>query len=251
MQIYRCELTLLEHLFFSSREVSDIYQTAPLVGNYALCYALGFCQAPYYNDGTIYYRQHLGALNEREVYVTPATVVGKPRFALRRFNAQTDTYWYAMGKNALVARPDGYDAVKDRGNWYLIERRTEKRTMVRATNRPQAGRLKLLALGTRLVFYLLAAEEADVRIPSYIRLGKFDSKARVVAEGVIYEEVEAKGVRVPFLLNPNDLPDPNRLRVFDLINIHPTPLVRNAVLDGAFYRLKDGAHLPAGMRFGV
>jgi CRISPR-associated protein Csc1 len=89
-----------------------------------------------------------------------------------------------------------------------------------------------------------------VCIPSYIRLGKFDSKARVVAEEVAHEEVEARGLRVPFLLNPNDLPDPNRLRIFDLINIHPVPLVRNAVLDGPFYRLKHGVHLPAGMRFG-
>ena len=51
--IYRCDLTLLEPTFFSSREISNYYQTAPLIGNYALAYALGLCHSPYYNNGKI------------------------------------------------------------------------------------------------------------------------------------------------------------------------------------------------------
>ena len=51
MHIYRCELTLLESTFFSSREVSATYQTEPLIGNIALAYAFGFCQAPSFNGG--------------------------------------------------------------------------------------------------------------------------------------------------------------------------------------------------------
>ena len=34
MHIYRCELTLLEATFFSSREVSATYQTEPLIAYY-------------------------------------------------------------------------------------------------------------------------------------------------------------------------------------------------------------------------
>lgn len=63
--------------------------------------------------------------------------------------------------------------------------------------------------------------------------------------------VEAQDVRVPFLLNPADLPPDVRLELFDLISVPPTPLVRNAVLGGRFYRLPDGTMLPVGMRFGV
>ena len=80
MHIYRCELTLLEATFFSSREVSAVYQTEPLLGNIALAYAFGFCQAPYFNDGTIHYQAHLAALNEQGLYVTPGTILGQPRF---------------------------------------------------------------------------------------------------------------------------------------------------------------------------
>ena len=96
MHIYRCELTLLEATFFSSREVSATYQTEPLLGNIALAYAFGFCQAPYFNDGTIHYHAHLAALNEQGLYVTPGTIVGQPRFSLGQFNAQADAYWYAL-----------------------------------------------------------------------------------------------------------------------------------------------------------
>jgi len=35
------------------------------------------------------------------------------------------------------------------------------------------------------------------------------------------------------------------------VTVPPTPLVKNALLSGLFYRLPDGTLLPAGMRFGV
>lgn len=250
MHIYRCELTLMEPTFFSSREVSAYYQTEPLIGNIALAYAFGFCQAPYFNDGTIHYREHLTALNERGVYVTPATIVGEPRFSLGQFNAQADAYWYGMGKNVLVTRPDGgwheYDSQR---KVFYIHWPDGRRTMARAEMRPQLGKIRFLAIGNRAVAYVLSAE--PLRLPAYIRLGKFMSKARVDSEEVSHQELEAEGVQVPFLLNPADLLSEWRLEIFDLISVPPMPLVRNAVLSGRFYRLADGVMLPAGMRFGI
>ena len=54
MHIYRCEFELMEHVFFASREVNDYFQTEAVVGNYALAYALGFCQSEYYNECEIF-----------------------------------------------------------------------------------------------------------------------------------------------------------------------------------------------------
>jgi len=248
MHIYRCELTLMEPTFFSSREVSAYYQTEPLIGNIALAYAFQLCQAPYFNDGTIHYREHLAALNERGMYVTPATIVGEPRFSLGQFNAQADAYWYAFANNVIVTRPDGTWVEKQGQAWY-IHWPDGRRQKVGLENRPQHGRIRYLAIGNRAAGYVLS--RGPLRLPSYIRLGKFMSKARVQAEEVSYDMVEAQGVRVPFLLNPADLPPEVRLDVFDLISVPPTPLVRNAVLSGRFHRLADGTLLPAGMRFGV
>jgi len=250
MRIWRCELTLLEATFFVSREVSDFYQTEAFIGNYALAYALGWVAAPYFNDGTVHYQKDLSELNRKGFYVTPATLVGEPRFVVEQFNAQPDAYWYAMGQNVLVTRPDGWDVVKQGTRWRLINRRTGESHFAPVMNRPQIGRIKMLALGTRAIFYVLA-QDATPRLPSYIRLGKWMSKARVGAQPMAFKVVEAENVTVPILLNPVDLPEEMFPKLYDVLTVHPVPLIRNALLSGRFYRLADGVHLPVGMRFGV
>ncbi|MBX3052156.1 MAG: type I-D CRISPR-associated protein Cas5/Csc1 [Caldilineaceae bacterium] len=250
MQIYRCDLTLLERTFFSSREVGNFYQTEPFIGNYALCYALGLVAAPYNNQGTIHYAEHLSTLNERQVYVTPASIVGQPRFSIEQFNAMPDSYWFAMGNNALITKPDGWDAEQRGSAWYLHERATGTSRKVRTMNRPQIGQIKLLGLGNRARFYV-CAEDETVRLPSYIRLGKWMSKARLTSERVSFQRVQEESAQIQQLINPLDLPSGTTLQTFDLLSVHPVPLLRNAVLSGSCYRLTDGTLLPAEMRFGV
>jgi CRISPR-associated protein Csc1 len=248
MHIYRCELTLLEATFFSSREVSATYQTEPLVGNIALAYAFGFCQAPYFNDGTIHYHAHLAALNEQGLYVTPGTIVGQPRFSLGQFNAQADAYWYAFANNVIVTRPDGAWTEKGGQAWYVLWP-DGRRQKVGLENRPQHGRIRMLAIGNRAVAYVLSRQPWS--IPRYLRLGKFMSKARVDVAEVTYQEEERTDQVVPFLLNPADLPRDMKPKTFDLVSVPPTPLVRNSMLSGRFYRIDTQIYLPVDMRFGV
>jgi CRISPR-associated protein Csc1 len=230
MRIYRCQLTLLEATFFSSREVSATYQTEPVIGNIALAYAFNFCRSPYFNDGVIHYKAHLSALNEQGLYVTPGTIIGQPRFSLGQFNAQPDAYWYAMGAGTIVTRPDDGWAV-GAGKTWRIARPGASPVKVQAETRPQSLN--------------------PLTILRYIRLGKFMSKAQVEVTEMPFEIVESETARLPLLLNPADLPADMPLTIFDLINIPPAPLVRNAHLGGRFYKLKDGTLLPAGMHFGV
>jgi len=248
MHIYRCRLRLKEKTFFSSREVSRSYYTAPLVGNYALAYAMGLCQAPYFNDGTIHYREHLSSLNARGTYVTPATIEDEPQFLVEQFNAQPETYWSAMGRGVLVTRPDGHQMEVEGGTWYA-RGPTGARTMARPANRPQFGRIRYLAVGNEATYYVLSAQ--PIQIPSYVRLGKFMSKARVVSEEIRYETLSLERVSLPFLLNPADLGPETDLHTFDLVTVPPTPLVKNASISGDFYRLHEGELLPVGMHFGV
>lgn len=229
MQIYRCDLTLLERTFFSSREVGNFYQTEPFIGNYALCYALGLVAAPYYNRGEIHYAEHLALLNQQGIYVTPATLSSPVRFTVEQFNAQTDTYWYRMTNNAIQTNPS-------------------KRA--RAANYPQVGRIKLLGIDNQAKFFLICTESSP-RLPSYIRLGKWMSKARLTAERVSFQRVQEESAQIQQLINPLDLPSGAVLQTFDLLSVHPVPLLRNAVLSGYCYRLTDGTFLPADMRFGV
>lgn len=246
--IYRCHLTLLEATFFSSQEISNYYQTAPLIGNYALAYALGLCQSPYFNDNTVLYQQHLSELNKQGIYVTPATLTQAPRFQLAQFNAQPDAYWYAMGGGVIITRPDdGY--VEGAGKTWRMSRGGSKPSKIGAENRPQHGRIRFLSIGNEAVFYIISQE--PYQPPNYIRLGKFMSKARVTAITVTHTEIAAQAVTIPFLLNPADFSSGTELITFDLVNVPPTPLVKNGVVNGRFYQLDKITHLPVGMHFGV
>jgi CRISPR-associated protein Csc1 len=249
LHIYRCELTFWEHVFFSSREISNFFQTEPLLGNYALTYALGLAQAPYHSDGPVRYALDLGPLNERGVYVTPGTIVGEPRFVLSQFNAQADAYWYAFTNNAIVVRTNEQVAVRQGARWRIIDPATSEGQYVRPNNYPQHGRIKMLALGNRAVCYVLSREE--LTLPRYVRLGKWMSKASVTMTHTTAQPEPKDEVTVPVFLNPTDLPHPERLRVYDMVSIHPVPLVRNAILSGDFVRAPDGVWLPLGMCFGV
>jgi CRISPR-associated protein Csc1 len=246
--IYRCTLTLLEATFFSSREVSSFYQTEPFIGNYALAYALKLCQSPYFNDGTIHYKADLGALNERGIYITPAAVVDEPRFVVGWFNAQPDTYWYAMGSNVLATKPDGSWAELRNKVWYIVRNEGEKGRKIRLENRPQVGRIRMLSIGNHAVCYVVS--ERELQLPSYIRLGKFMSKARVEVQRLQIEQAE-EIIATCALLNAADLPTNVRPLAYDLLNVPPAQLLRNVRVAGPVYRLPRGEWLPVGMRFGV
>lgn len=248
MQIYRCQLTLMEATFFSSREVSNTYYTEPYIGNIALAYALQLCRSPYFNDGTIYYKAHLNHLNQRGIYITPATVEN-PQFTLGQFNAQPDAYWSAMANNTIVTRPDGAWTEKRGAAWYVVRQKGDRGKKVGLENRPQHGRIRALSIGNHAIFFIISTEA--LKLPGYIRLGKFMSKAKLTTTSYQATTVQREDGRVTATLNPADLAPEMTLTLFDLIAIPPTPLIRNAQLGGQFYQLPSNQLLPVGMRFNV
>ncbi len=240
VEIYLASLTLKEHTFFASREIGIFYESEPLIGNYALAYALGLCAAPYDWSGPPRYREDLGPLNDKGLYVTPATFEPDSlRYAISQFNAQTDSYYFRFDQNAIAS---------DR----------EKKS--RAANFPQSGKIRMLGLESQADFFLLNRQGIELNLPSYIRLGKFNSKARVVWEKLILKStqpVRLEDVALDFLLNAVDLtPDmAANLRAFSVYNVHPAPLLSRCHLSGSFWhcgtRAGEDIYLPEGMRFGV
>ena len=232
MQIYRCKFELMEHLFFASREINDYFQTEAVIGNYALAYALGFCQSEYHNNGEIHYTRDLGRLNQDRLYVTPGTITGRPSFVISRFNAISDSYWFRMEQNAVS-----------------VDRRRihNERLKARPANFPQTGRIKMLSIGNCGLFYV--ASQEPITIPRYIRLGKFMSKVKISARKQTYKVIETESHNYAYFLNPNDLDEQTKIGFYDLLNVKPTPLISNAVLTGKFYQLSDETLLPAGMEF--
>ncbi len=239
MFIYECELTLLENTFFSSREVNNFYQTEPLIGNYALAYALKFVESPYSNNGEIHYYEDLSKLNHDGIYITPAKFIkhlhddkdnksnGKVKFSLSQFNSISDSYWSKMEQNAIS---------------------TNRNKKAEPINYPQIGWIKMLSLGNIARFYIFS--EKDIQIKKYIRLGKFMSKAKIKAEKVDFKVIEANDFLVKQILNPLDIPKNYKLKAFDTYSVNPTILVDNVSLNGDSYKLKH-VELPVGMKFGV
>ena len=84
--IYRCQIELHDSLYFATREIGRLYETEPVIHNYALCYALGLVDSEIYSttvseehsyryfcvEQVPKYEPHLTALNQQGIYVTPA-----------------------------------------------------------------------------------------------------------------------------------------------------------------------------------
>jgi CRISPR-associated protein Csc1 len=160
------ELWCAEPVFFASRELSDTYYTEGAIGNYALAYALGWARSPYRltpkESGKPRYIEDLTPLNS-ECYVLPAWAVnGTPTFRFERFNALSDSYWYAMTNNRVATARQDAPRV----------RQGEKPSTFRPSNYPQTGRLRMIERGNRFHTLVLG----DRELPEYIRLGKFMSK---------------------------------------------------------------------------
>lgn len=87
--IYRCHIELHDSMYHATREIGRLYETEPIIHNYALCYALGLVDSEKYattvseEDSYRYfcpeqvpkYEQHLTPLNQQGIYVTPAASI--------------------------------------------------------------------------------------------------------------------------------------------------------------------------------
>jgi CRISPR-associated protein Csc1 len=264
MQLYRCELTLWEHTYFASRELGELYETEPVIGNYALTYALGLARSPYACGGAPRYRQELEPLNVAGVYVTPAQLdEQRLHFTISRFNTQAEGYFSAYTNNAIVQPPSGWRAEHRKQSWVLANPETGEERQVRANNFPQAGRIRALNLGCTGRFFMLVDDNKPQSLAllaqhgmskqgkCYIRLGKHNSKAEVRWERAALRESTEQDIEVTVTLNAADLPDEARIVPLATRYIHPAPLLERCLYTGRCWRSERGVVLPAGMRYGV
>ena len=233
------ELWCAEPVFFASRELSDCYYTEGTIGNYALAYALGWARSPYRlvgkETGRPRYPEDLAPL-ANDCYVLPAwSSEGSPTFRFERFNALSDSYWYAMTNNRVAT------AREDVPLW----RQGKKLNTFRPSNFPQTGRLRLIERGSRfqtLVF-------GDRELPDYIRVGKFMSKVRVdVLNESPLVTLPAGEYDCHAYLSTADLPKGLQLLSFDLISMPPTPLMKNLRFRGEAWQVGEFT-IPANLRF--
>lgn len=227
MEIYRCDLTLHDYLFFATTERGKVAETGPFIHNYALTYALGWALSPWHNEvQKPHYREELAQVGRR--YVTPARVV-RGSTIVSQYNTMSESY--GLGKGRSIGYPD----------W---------------------GFVKCYRPGSIFRFYVVSAEVT--RFPRYLRLGKFMAKASLsVTVGQVKQqeqalnEQEMSHSRVEqLLLTWNDLPQTARPIIYDIIvNALPGRLIENALFSsvpGPYFIVTFGesvTQLPARMGY--
>lgn len=220
VHLYSCQLELHDSLYYATREIGRLYETEPVIHNYALCYALGFVNSDSYryfcSEQIPQYEEHLLPLNDRGIYITPARAIAH--------TAVLNTWKYA-------------------NNDYHVEmEKTQK-------NIPSFGRAKEIA--PESVFECLILSRNPVQLSRWVRLGKWMSKAEVTLTELSVSKLKEDFFTYPYPLNPLDVMFTHQVIGYDVINMPPVSLIRNARIRGEFYTVSDRPELkiPARMSY--
>ena len=225
--IYRCQIELHDSLYFATREIGRLYETEPVIHNYALCYALGLVDSEIYSttvaeeDSYRYfcpeqipkYEQHLTALNQQGIYVTPARSISH--------TSTLNTWKYANN------------------NYHVEMEKTQK-------NIPGFGRTKEIAPESKFVFFVIS--EKPLKLAKWIRLGKWMSKAELKTEEITNVESKNGDFIFPYLLNPLDVMFSHQVLSYDVVNMPPVSLIQNIKIRGQYYKLEN-LRIPACMEY--
>ncbi len=230
--IYRCQIELHDSLYFATREIGRLYETEPVLHNYALCYALGLVDSEIYSttvseehsyryfcpEQVPKYEEHLTPLNQQGIYVTPARAVNH--------SAILNTWKYANN------------------NYHVEMEKTQK-------NIPSFGRAKEIAAESVFEFFIISEKSLTLR--RWIRLGKWASKAELTVEELPKPKRHQEDEFIfSYPLNPIDVMFNHRVLSYDTINMPPVSLIRNVRMRGEFYTfegLKENLKIPARMQY--
>lgn len=227
--IYRCQIELHDSLYFATREIGRLYETEPVIHNYALCYALGLVDSEIYSTTVAEehsyrylcpeqipkYEQHLTALNQQGIYVTPARSISH--------SSTLNTWKYANN------------------NYHVEMEKTQK-------NIPSFGRTKEIAPESKFEFFIIS--EKPLKLAKWIRLGKWMSKAAVeiVEQKEVKRSQSATDIIFPYLLNPLDVMFSHQVISYDVVNMPPVSLIQNVKMLGRYYEF-DKLKIPGCMEY--
>ncbi|SEN14971.1 type I-D CRISPR-associated protein Cas5/Csc1 [Lihuaxuella thermophila] len=187
---YRVRIELEDYLFFSSMEKGKVAETAPLIHNYALAYAMAWANSFYYHEAQApAYQRELHPLNAQGNYVYPAVPVHVTHRVMQ-YNTTDESLLMTRAQSMGIP------------NW---------------------GFIKCIRPGS--VFETFVLTQEPVLLPSRIRLGKWMSQATLKVEEVSL--TKAKRRHCPHMVNIRDL---SRLPYYfsAMYNVLPTRLIQGA-----------------------
>lgn len=230
MFIYRCQLELHDSLYFATREIGRLYETEPIIHNYALCYALGLVDSEIYSttvaeehsyryfcpEQVPKYEEHLTPLNQQGIYITPARSI--------KHSAILNTWKYANN------------------NYHVEMEKTQK-------NIPSFGRAKEIAPESQFEFFVISQKQ--IKLPRWVRLGKWMSKAEVTFAELPKSKTMEGLFTCKYPLNPLDVMFTHQVISYDVVNMPPVSLIQNVQMRGQYYQFEGipELKLPARMEY--
>ena len=221
--IYCCKIELHDSVYFATREIGRLYETEPVIHNYALCYALGLVDSEIYattvaeEDSYSYfcseqvpkYEEHLTPLNQQGIYVTPAHSI--------HHTSVLNTWKYANN------------------NYHVEMEKTQK-------NIPSFGRAKEIAPESLFEFFIISQKDIELKnkLPKWIRLGKWMSKAEVEIREITKFDLKPGDFTFPHPLNPLDVMFTHQVISYDVVNMPPVSLIQNVTIkEGQFFKFEN------------
>ncbi|WP_414518091.1 type I-D CRISPR-associated protein Cas5/Csc1 [Nostoc sp. PCC 9305] len=225
--IYRCQIELHDSLYYATREIGRLYETEPIIHNYALCYALGLVDSQIYSttvaeehsyryfcpEQVPKYEEHLTPLNQQGIYVTPARSLNH--------SSILNTWKYANN------------------NYHVEMEKTQK-------NIPSFGRAKEIAAESLFEFFVISQKE--LKLSKWIRLGKWMSKAEVMVEPLPKHKISEGIFTCTHPLNPLDVMFTNQVISYDVVNMPPVSLIQNVQMRGQYYQFEGIQNLKIPVR---
>ncbi len=219
------KIHLCEDVFFASVEIGRFYQTYPVIGNYALAYALGLVHSKYHDENSHpSYVEDFQKINEQGIYITPAQPIFSQKiiYSFHTFNALNDRYYFKMDKAEY--------------------------------NYPRMGKVRTLAPENIFEFFLFFEKER-IFLPNYIRLGKWMSKAKVTYSKVNCYPLEENTYFSSQILTPIDFSSDTKILEGAYISMYPTPLLKKSRFRGKAWKIEINKEndiyifLPQNMKF--
>ncbi|MEO0686801.1 MAG: type I-D CRISPR-associated protein Cas5/Csc1 [Cyanobacteria bacterium J06649_11] len=221
--IYCCQIELHDSVYFATREIGRLYETEPVIHNYALCYALGLIDSEIYAttvpeehsyryfcpEQVPKYQEHLTPLNQQGIYVTPAHSI--------KHTSVLNTWKYANN------------------NYHVEMQKTQK-------NIPSFGRAKEIAPESQFEFFIISQNDIELKskLPKWIRLGKWMSKAEVEIKQVANLQLKTGNFTFPYPLNPLDVMFTHQVISYDVVNMPPVSLIQNVTIrEGEYYQIEN------------
>ncbi len=228
--IYCCQLELHDSLYYATREIGRLYETEPVIHNYALCYALGLVDSEIYStrvpekysyryfcaEQVPTYEEHLTPLNQHGIYLTPAQAIN--------YSTTLSTWKYANN------------------NYHVEMEKTQK-------NIPSFGRAKEIAPESKFEFFIICQQQ--LKLPKWIRLGKWMSKAELTVEELPQPKIGEGLFTFDPPLNPLDVMFTHQVISYDVMNMPPVSLIQNVQMRGHYYHFEGIRQLkiPARMEY--